>query len=95
MTKTKRKGGIGITTYQEGKQSGMMPQTTPSIPRGPSPVMEEDPGRNPPESVELWKSSQLRLTESATMDTGNGPVTSPTKHGLVEQGSDHESDHDR
>src|SRR5882724_4559257 len=96
MAKTKRKGGIVTPPTREGHHAGHdAPDNPPSIPRGPSPVTEEDPGRNPPESVEHRRSSRIRLNESATMDTGDEPVTSATKHGLVEQGSDRKGDHDR
>jgi hypothetical protein len=52
------------------------------------------PRRIPGETVELRRSSQIRLNESTTLDTGNEPVPSLTNRGLADR-SDCESDHDR
>ena len=54
----------------------------------------EAPGRILGETVELRRSSRIRPTESATLDTGNEPVPSSTNHELADR-SDRESDHDR
>jgi hypothetical protein len=60
MTKPKRKGGIVSPPTREGNHAAHdAPDNPPSIPQGPSPATEEDPRRNPPESVDLWRSSRL------------------------------------
>jgi hypothetical protein len=52
--------------------------------------MLEVPRRIPGKTVELWRSSRIRPTESATLDTGDEPVPSLTNCELANR-----SDHDR
>ena len=96
MTKPKRRGGIISPPICEGHHAVHdAPDNPPSIPRGPSPMTEEDPGRNPPGNTDQRRSSQLQPAESTMLDTGDEPVQRSTNLELVEPGNDRESDHDR
>jgi len=75
MTKPRRNGGIVSPPTQEGHLAAHdAPDNPPSIPQGSSPATEEDPEMNPPERVDLQRSSWLQLTESMMIGTGDKPV---------------------